>query len=117
MNAGDRFEFFDRSEAEETEQAEKKCDFPKCNNYKDGKIDEICENCDSRLTDSKSSKDEQKNKEESEEDIVIGFTEELLGKSLDSKEKSVIKDCLKSLEKLFNTVETSEKSSDKKKKK
>ena len=60
MNAGDRFEFFDRPEAEATEQTEKKCDYKECKNYRDGKLDELCENCDSRLTDAKCSKEEQK---------------------------------------------------------
>lgn len=114
MNVGDRFEFFDR-EDDEINPTEKKCDFTDCKNYRDGKIDEICAGCDSRLKDVESTETTQKNKIEDTEKLALDITEELLGKQLNAEEKTVIKDCLKNLEKLFNTVETSEKTDLKKK--
>ena len=99
MNVGDRFEFFDR-EDDEINPTEKKCDYHECKNYRDGKLDNLCESCDNCKT-----KETVKNPTEDIEQTAVTLTEELLGKSLSVNEKSVIKDCLNTLNKLFEQAE------------
>jgi hypothetical protein len=109
MNAGDRFEFFDREDYNEITD-NNKCDYHECKNYRDGKLDNFCESCDNCKT-----KETVKTPTEDTEKFAVDFTEELLGKPLNADEKSVIKDCLNTLNKLFE--QTEKKSETKKSKK